>query len=78
MNPNKASDDIYHRLEDTYLLSDSETLGKKTNSTPLEKGGRAPVSQRNDQAPCGVDISVVKTSKALGRSDAAFFGQQIP
>ena len=54
-----------------YLLSDSETLGKKTNSTPLEKGGRAPVSQRNDQAPCGVDISVVKTSKTLRRSDAA-------
>ena len=61
--------DIYLRLEDIYTQSYSETLGKKTNSTPSEKGGRAPVSQRNDQAPHGVGISVVKSS--LGRSDPA-------
>ena len=55
-----------HRLEDTYIyiLSYNETLGREgeTNSTLLEKGGRAPVSQRNNQASRGVDISVVKIS----------------
>ena len=41
-------------------------LGKKTNLTSLEKGGRAPVSQRNDHAPRGVGSSVVKIAWEIG------------
>ena len=60
---NKASNDIYHRLENTYILSYSKALGEKNKFDPIRErreSQRKPVSQRNDQAPRGLGISVVK------------------